>query len=147
MTGSPMASALVLCPEPAKSCDNRDTWRCGPGFSQKTNLEEPNVQLLCTASAPSVRVSPHHSLCCSLALLLPLHCSLSLFFFFFLTVVQTYPPPAIACPPALSRVWPRAGRGDSSGKVAKKKQPLCLKLCFECLEFSQSSWPFDLKPG
>lgn len=72
---------------------------------------------------------------------------IALSLFFFLTVVQTYPPPAIACPPALSRVWPRAGRGDSSGKVAKKKQPLCLKLCLECLEFSQSSWPFDLKPG
>ena len=142
MTGSPMASALVLCPEPARSCESRDTWRCAPGFSQKTKLEEPHVQLLCTASAASVRVSPHQSLCCSLALLLPLHCS----HLFILTVVQTYPPPAIACPPALSRVWPRAGRGDSSGKVAKKKQLLCLKLCFESLEFSRSSWPFDLKP-
>lgn len=57
---------------------------------------------------------------------------------FFLTVVQTCPPPTIAWPSSLGKVQPQTGRGNSSGKVGRRRQPFFWNSDFRAWNFHRA---------
>lgn len=92
----------------------------------------PYVDILLSLCLPP---SIYHLSVSSLCLSLCLHCSHPL-----PDCGSDIPTTIIIWPSTVSKVQPQEGKGDSSGKVGRKRQPFFLKLWFE------GTWPFDIKP-